>query len=318
MILAVALLFSVVFQFVAAVIAVSLIRQTRFNFSWVLISVAFILMAVRRLSELIEVWQSGFMKVGSPFASWTAVAISVFILVGVIYIQQIFRIQRRIDDMQRENEAKVLSAIIKTEETERQKFAKELHDGLGPLLSSVKMALSALKPGERKSENQKILDNTSRLIDESLSTIKEISNKLSPHVLNNFGLHKAVKSFIERMGPSGKPRVKVNSNIENVRFDYNIEVVLYRVIGELISNTINHADAGEVNIDLNYDRNHLTLDYFDNGKGFDPEEVLNAHTGMGLSNIRSRIKSIDGTLNVMSNPDEGVFISIAVKTGKHA
>jgi len=317
MVLVIALTFSVVFQFVAAFFAVSLIRQTRYNFSWVMISFAFLLMAIRRLMELLKVWESGLMLVEKPFASWSAVAISVFILIGVIYIQRIFKIQRQIDQMKYENEAKVLSAIIKTEETERQKFAKELHDGMGPLLSSIKMALSALVPDKNHKGNLVILENTNKLIDESLSAIKEISNKLSPHVLNNFGLQKAVKSFIERLESTNKLHIKVNSNIEDVRFDYNIEVVLYRIVCELITNTINHSGANEVNIDLNYDKNQLTLDYFDNGKGFEPEKVLSSDTGMGFSNIQSRIKSINGTLNVISNPEEGVCISVAIKTKKH-
>jgi len=313
----IALILAVVFQFVAAFISIGLIRHSRYNFSWVMISVAFLLMAIRRLLELLKVLESGFMLVERPFASWSAVAISVFILIGVIYIQRIFKIQRQIDQMKYENEAKVLSAIIKTEETERQKFAKELHDGMGPLLSSIKMSLSALVPDKNHKGNSDILVNTNKLIDESLSAIKEISNKLSPHILNNFGLQRAVKSFIERLESTNKLHIKVNSNIEDIRFDYNIEVVLYRIVCELITNTINHSGATEANIDLNYDHNHLTLDYFDNGKGFDTEKVLSSDTGMGFSNIQSRIKSINGTLNVISNPEEGVFISVAIKTRKH-
>ncbi len=313
----IALIFSMAFQFAAAVISISLIRQTKYNFSWVILSVAFLLMAFRRMVDLADVWRSGLWITGSPVSTWTAVAISVFILVGVIYIKRIFNLQKRIDDLKKQSESRVLSAIIKTEENERLKFSKELHDGLGPLLSSIKMSISALEAGSREPADKKILDNTSKLIDESVATIKEISNKLSPHILNNFGLLKAVRSFIDRIETPGNLQIKVNSNIEDTRFDYNIEVVLYRIICELINNTVKHADASEINVDLYYNDNRLTLDYFDNGKGFDTEKVLSLQPGMGYSNIQSRIKSINGTLDVVSNEDEGVCINVAIKTGKH-
>ena len=313
----VALIMAVVFQFIAAFIAISLIRRTKFNFSWVLISLAFLLMAVRRLIELLQVIKSDLIVVKNVYISWIAVAISVFVLIGLIYIKRIFNLQKKLDNLRKENESRVLSAIINTEESERQKFAKELHDGLGPLISSIKMAVSAIIPDRNQKKNQKIIENTHKLIEESISTIKELSNKLTPHVLNNFGLLKAVNSFIGRLELTNTLNIKVNSNIEDSRFEYNVELVLYRIICELITNTINHANASEVKIDLFYNQNLLTLQYLDNGIGFDTEKILSSHTGMGYSNIQSRIKSINGTIDMVSNLNQGICINIAVKTGKH-
>jgi signal transduction histidine kinase len=312
-----ALTISVVLQFIAAIIAVNLIRRTKYNISWVLISAAFLLMAFRRLVEVMDVWKADPRVTETPLSSWTAVVTSILMLVGVIYIRRIFNLQKRIDDMKRENESRILSAIIRTEESERQKFAKELHDGLGPLLASIKMAISALDGDRVGPGHRKILDNADHLIDESVTTLKEISNKLSPHVLNNFGLLKAVQAFIDRLEVPGSPTLKLNSNLKEVRFDYNIEVVMYRVICELITNTLQHAEATEVNIDLYHEKERLTLDYFDNGKGFDPQEVVGARSGMGFSNVQSRIKSLDGTIRVISNPNEGACISIVINTAPH-
>ena len=268
MTIVIALIIAVVFQFIAASLAISLIRYTKYNFSWVLISVSFLLMAVRRLIELMHVLRSDQLVIESAVNSWMAVAISIFILAGLIFIKRIFNLQKKIDDLQKENEVKVLSAILKTEEDERLKFAKELHDGLGPLLSSIKMAVSSLSPGRIEPGSRKILDNTNKLIDESVSVIKEISNKLSPHVLNHFGLLKAIDSFIERLEFPDTLSINVNSNLKDIRFDNNIEVVLYLIVCELINNTINHACAIKVNIYLYYDKTMLTLDYYDNWKCF--------------------------------------------------
>jgi signal transduction histidine kinase len=312
-----ALSLSVIFQFIAACIAISLIRQTRYNISWVLISAAFVLMAVRRILELSEVLHSVDRIAESPYGSWTAVAISVFMLAGLIYIQRIFKQQKRIDDLKRENESRILSAIIHTEEKERLTFAKELHDGLGPLLASIKMAVSALVSNKTEKSRKEILDNTNKLIDESVSAIKEISNKLSPHVLNHFGLLKAVRAFVDRMEWPDGFLIKVNSNLEEIRFDRDVEVVMYRVVCELITNTITHAEASEVNIDLFYDHGSLTLDYYDNGKGFETGEIPKIPPGMGLSNIQSRVRSIGGSFKVISGTDEGVCINVIINTRKH-
>lgn len=314
----IALTISVLLQFVAAIIAISLIRRTKYNISWVLISAAFLLMAFRRLLEVIAVWSRDSHLPETMFSSWAAVAISVLMLVGVIYIRRIFNLQKRIDDLKRENESRVLFAILRTQETERQKFAKELHDGIGPLLASIKMSVSSLVDERTGAGPRKILDNVDHLIDESVLTVKEIANKLSPHVLVNFGLLKAVRAFVDRLGESGPPTIRLNSNLELIRFDSHIEVVVYRIICELITNTLQHAGATEVNIDLYQEKDLLTLEYFDNGRGFKPEEVLGTSSGMGYSNIQSRIRSLDGSLKVLSNAGSGVNISMVIKASGHA
>ncbi len=311
----IALILSVFLQFAAAIIAISLIKRTRNNIAWWLISFAFLLMAIRRLMELFQVLESDSRMINGILSSWTGVAISLIMLVSLVFIKRIFNIQKRIDDLRKQNESRVLSAIIKTEEKERQHFAKELHDGLGPLLSSVKTALSALNRDTGTGDKRKILDNSENLINESITTLKEISNKLSPHILNNFGLLKAVNSFIGKLQINEKPKIIVNSNIENMRFSYNIEVVLYRVICELVTNTLKHASAGQINIDLFARSDTLTLEYYDDGIGFDPEDPESGQKGMGYSNIRTRIKSINGTYQVTANPDEGMNVQVSVNTG---
>jgi signal transduction histidine kinase len=267
-------------------------------------------MAVRRLFEFLQVIESERTIPDSMFNSWVAVFISLLVLLGVIFIRRIFNFQKRIDELRVKNESRVFSAIIKTEENERQKFAKELHDGLGPLLASIKMAVSSLLRSETKA-NKEIIANTDNLIDEAIISIKEISNNLSPHVLNNFGLLKAVKSFVDRLNLTGKLKIVVSSNLGNERYDYNTEVVLYRIICELVTNTLKHASATEVNIDLFTDNNRLIVDYYDNGIGFNTDS-LSEISGLGFSNIQTRVKSLNGSLKVFSHPNEGVNINISI------
>jgi len=228
------------------------------------------------------------------------------------FYKRIFNIQKQIEELRKQNESRILSAILKTEEKERQSFSKELHDGLGPLLSSVKMAVSAVE--RDKTYNEGLITNAGKLIDESITTLKEVSNKLSPHLLKNFGLHKAIKSFINKLNVAETPVVHFNSNVETIRFSFNVEVVLYRVVCELISNTLSHAEANNVYIDLLQEENLLLLKYVDDGVGFDKKQLEEEITGLGYSNIRSRIKSLNGSFDFFTKPGDGIKVTVKIKT----
>jgi len=302
----IALILSVILQFAAAIIALSLVKRTRTNIAWWLISGGFLLMAIRRAFEILQVYDSDSRWISGFLSSWTGVLISVMMLLSLIFIKRIFNIQKRIEELRKQNESRVLSAILKTEEKERQHFSKELHDGLGPLLSSVKMAISAV--GQEREINHLILLNAEKLIDESIATIKEISNKLSPHVLTNFGLYRALKSFIQKLQVSEGPAVYFNCNLENRRYSFNLEVVLYRVVCELISNSLKHANAKNIYIDLLQDELYISLKYIDDGIGFNEQKINEGLKGLGYSNIRSRINSLNGTFDIHTEPGEGVQI----------
>ncbi|MBN1340275.1 MAG: sensor histidine kinase, partial [Bacteroidales bacterium] len=306
----VALIISVVLQFAAAIIALSLVRRTRTNIAWWLISGGFLLMAFRRFFELLQVYDSHSRLITGMLSSWIGVLISVVILLSLIFIKRIFNIQKQMDDLRKQNEARVLSAIIKTEEKERQHFATELHDGLGTLLSSVKMTISAIGPDGDKSG--KFTANAGKLIDESIASLREISNKLSPHVLNNFGLLKAVKSFIKNLAVIDAPAFHLNSDLNGKRFSYNIEVVLYRIVCELISNSLKYAHAKNIYIDLFSDEKAISLHYIDDGIGFDTDLLEKEHKGMGYSNISSRVRSLNGTFDIFSVPGEGINATVQI------
>lgn len=309
----IALIISIVLQFAAAIIALSLTRRTKTNIAWWLISIGFLLMAIRRVFEFFQLSESESRLVTGLLSTWTGVAISILMLGSLIFIKRIFNIQKRMDQLRKENESRVLSAIVRTEEKERLNFSKELHDGLGPLLSSVKMAISASRINEKSENGNTVLKNAEKLIDESITSLKEISNKLSPHVLNNFGLKKAVKSFISRLPASGTLTINFNSNLEERRYTYNLEVVLYRIICELISNSLQHSNARNVFITLMDDNQLLKLDYLDDGIGFDEAILETTNQGMGFANIRSRVKSLNGSIDIYTVPNEGVRVNVVIE-----
>jgi signal transduction histidine kinase len=310
MFIQVALIISVLLQFGAFFIIISLIKKTKFNISWIAISIGFLLMAIRRLIEFIDIINIEQSDKQDFVNSWIAVLISLLMFIASFYIRRIFSLQGKIDKMRRENEAKVLSAIIKTEEKERKKFAKDLHDGLGPILSSIKMAISAINKKIVGETNKEIIDKTENAVDDAITSIREISNNLSPHILEQFGLAKAIKTFTDSIITKENLEIITSFNLDEKRYNYNIEVVLYRIVGELITNTLKYASASKVEISLFHYEKEITLFYSDNGIGFEIEDT--SSEGMGLPNIVSRVKSLDGEIEMHSKPKHGFFLKIKI------
>jgi signal transduction histidine kinase len=314
MIIKSALAMAVLLQLFAAITAISLIKRTKYNISWIVLTVALLLMAGRRVFELIPLISNIEESLVATTGNWIGVGISVLVAIGIIFIKKIFKYLEQLDSYRTKTESRILSTIISTEEKERRRFAKDLHDGLGPLLSAIKMSISSLSQKITDATDHKVINNAETMVNEALSTIKEISNNLSPHILDNFGLLNAVKSFAQQVSTSKTIDIDINSNLADTRFDRNVEVIFYRVICELISNTVKHAAAKSINIDLYLKEKTLSLYYYDNGVGFDLEEVMkNEYEGMGIPNILSRIKSINGIFEVEREKEKGVHITIEVK-----
>ncbi|WP_321345143.1 sensor histidine kinase [uncultured Draconibacterium sp.] len=310
MLLQIALFLSMIIQLGAATISISLIRRTRFNVSWILISAGFVLMALRRLFEVSLLFWDIHLVSKEEVNSWIGILISVLMMVGVIFIRQIFNLQDRIDEIQKENETKVLKAVIQTEEKSRQAFARELHDGLGPVLSSIKMTTSAIEMEKMDHPNRIIFERTCNATDEAINTLKEIANHLSPHLLKNYGLVKALDNFTQRLLVNSSIHLVLNNTIGIKRFGYDVEINVYRIICELLNNSVKHGKPDKIQIDIRGNDNILFVEYEDDGNGFDSKII--PHTGMGLENLNSRIKSLHGSINIDSRPGNGMKVKIQI------
>ena len=224
-------------------IAISLFKRTKFNSAWILISAGFFLLTIYRVIELFPAIHVGDLEKTYKVQVWLSFIISLAFAIGVFYIRKLFQFLRRVDNLRNEMEKRVLSAMIRTEEKERQRFAKELHDGLGPLLSVIKMLLSGFERNNAPEVNEKIKDNLKQAVDEAIESVREISANISPHILNNFGLRDAISSFVKKLRLDERMRIRFDTNLEKQRFPYNVEVIMYRVVCELLNNTLRHAGA---------------------------------------------------------------------------
>ncbi len=314
MILKILFVIAIILQFFAVGVAIKLTRVTKYNFSWMLLTIGFILMAIMRLVEFLPYVSPIKPQDYREIFVWGGVITSLAFAIGVFMIQKIFKYMKRVEDSRRLTEKMFLNAIIQTEERERKRFAKDLHDGLGPLLSTVKMSVSALSHLKYDDASREIVENTELVLNEAIKSLKEISDNLSPHILNNFGLVRALTNFANKINVTKTIRIKLESDLKDERFDSNVEVVLYRVICELINNTIKHAHAKKIDITMNKDGEYLSIVYKDDGKGFDVEKVIEqpASSGMGFSNIYSRINSLKGEIKVESEQKKGTLVTIKV------
>lgn len=314
MILKIIFVIAIILQFFAVAVALKLTRVTKYNFSWMLLTLGFILMAVMRLVEFLPYVSNVKPQDYREIYVWGGVITSLAFAIGVFMIQKIFKYMKRVEESRRLTEKMFLNTIIQTEEKERKRFAKDLHDGLGPLLSSVKMSVSSLAQMKHDEASREIVENTELAINEAIKSLKEISDNLSPHVLNNFGLVRALNNFANKINVTKTIRINLTSKITDERFDSNVEVVLYRVICELINNTIKHAQAKKIDISLTQEEDFLNIVYKDDGKGFNVNKVIEqpGSSGMGFSNIYSRINSLKGEINIESEHRKGTLVTIKV------
>lgn len=204
----------------------------------------------------------------------------------------------------KEIQHKIFNTIIETEEKERQRLASDIHDEIGPLLSSLKVYIELLNQSQDESKQAYIKNQLQKLIKEVITNVREVSNAISPYLLNKYGLNIAVKSFL------GNAENIINStfksNMKDERFPFKIETVYYRIIKELFNNTIKHANAKSISIKLNYNEDKLVLIYEDDGMGLDQKFLFDLKSsGMGMHNIINRIKSINGKYKFCENLKKG-------------
>lgn len=300
-------------QTLATIAAIRLVRLTKYNSIWILLIIGMAAMSVTRYGQYVQTFvDDSTAKAPNELYIWLDAVASLCIAVGVLYAHKLFTYIGHLDHQRKLTNKRILTAVLRTEEKFRSRYSRELHDGMGPLLSSAKMSMSVLAKRAEDEENRELIASTSAVIDEAIRSLREISNNLSPQVLNDFGLVRGITNFINKNPQLRTIEMRFDTNLRKERFDHDIEVILYRVICELINNSLKHSGCTKIKLDLQlvYDRIYLT--YSDNGRGFDTQAV--ADYGMGMSNLTSRIHSLGGTIEITSQPNNGMAASIVVST----
>lgn len=211
------------------------------------------------------------------------------------------------------NEQKLRSAsILEGQERERKNIARELHDGLGQMLTALKFNFEAIQGGKSKKEQEK-LQELKNLLRETIQETRRISFNLMPNVLNDYGLLSAVKHLTDQMGKHSDINIIFESTWENQRLGKTVEINLYRIIQEAVNNAVKYAEADEVKIAMDEINGFLRIEVRDNGKGFDPSDKKKvSRSGNGIVNMQERTDLINGEFRIQTAPGEGTRIFIKV------
>ena len=213
---------------------------------------------------------------------------------------------------QRKAEERAISAIIEGEERERQRIAKELHDGLGQYLSASNMNLKSVY--EDLEEIPDSLNSTFeaglRFLKHAISETRNISQNLLPKAIQDYGLELAAESLTNHLRKSHKIDVYFYSNLDGVELPDKVQINLYRILQEALNNATKHANPTKIEVQISYSEGEVLLSIEDNGTGFDTNEI--SSEGIGIRSMKTRVGAMSANLDIVSNKGRGTIISVVV------
>ena len=221
--------------------------------------------------------------------------------------------QQKLDKVLKAQELAGIDAMIEGQEKERQRIANDLHDNLGSLLATIRLHFQNLKvkKDRLKEEEDRIMKQTDDLIDEAYQQVRTIAHAKNAGVPAKEGLVPAVKNFARKVSASDKIVIEVVDQEMSDRLENSMEIAIFRIIQELITNIIKHSGATEAAIYLTDHSASINILVEDNGRGFDPEKIQ-PKEGMGLNSIRKRVEYMDGEMDVDAAEGKGTTINIHI------
>ncbi len=219
--------------------------------------------------------------------------------------------QQQLIQLKQEQQLSVADAVLRGQEDERRRLARDLHDGLGGMLSGVKQTLNGMKGNQILSETaaaglSQVIDD----LDRSIGELRHIARNMMPEALVRFGLRDALQDYCDHVQLTSALKVNFQAfGFDADRLPQQTEVILFRIAQELLNNIVKHAGATTVLVQLLRDGNRLNLTVEDDGKGFDAEQLKNA-PGVGWLNIQSRVNYLNGSLDLRTAPGQGTSVSI--------
>jgi signal transduction histidine kinase len=221
--------------------------------------------------------------------------------------------QLKIAELEKEKQLTATEAVLKGEEQERTRLAKDLHDGLGGMLSGIKYNLNAMKGNMIMTpDNALAFERSVDMLDSSIQEMRRVAHNMMPEVLVKFGLDTALEQFCSDINQSGALKINYQSmGLKDAAIEQITAITIYRIVQELINNTIKHAVASTALVQVNKSDGTLSVTVEDNGKGFDTA-LLSRAKGIGWTNIQHRVDFLKGKLDVQSGMGKGTFVHIEI------
>jgi len=223
--------------------------------------------------------------------------------------------QQRVTELETAAQLAATEAVLQGEERERGRMAKDLHDGLGGMLSGVKFSLHSMRSNlVMTSDNAVAFERSLDMLDSSINEMRRIAHNMLPEALIRYGLDTALQGLCNDISSSWPLEVRYSSiGLENLQLEQTKAITLYRIVQELLNNSLKHAQAHKAIVQLTRIENQLSLTVEDDGSGFDPQQLTTTR-GMGWTNIQNRVYLLNGKLDIDSGKGRGtsVFIEIAL------
>ncbi|HTL09406.1 MAG TPA: ATP-binding protein [Chitinophagaceae bacterium] len=234
------------------------------------------------------------------FGTIGMLTLTVGLIVFIIFHQRkVIRYQGTLQRMEQDQQRMLLNASIRLQEEERQRLAADLHDDAGPLLATARLYLNENLVNMDKASQLQSIYNAKQIIDDTIQLIRNISHSLMPPTLKNFGLESAVNDLFQKISGSGSLNASCRFHDYKERLKTEDELILFRVLQELVNNILKHSNASFIHVTQNINGDKFFLRLHHDGRGLtqaDFEKLNKSPVGLGLKNIQSRLKLLSGNI----------------------
>jgi len=218
----------------------------------------------------------------------------------VMHQRKVIRYQNKLQQMEQEQQKILLNASIKLQEEERQRLAADLHDDAGPLLATARLYLNENLVNQDKATQLQSIFQARQIIDDTIQLVRNISHSLMPPTLKNFGLESAINDLFQKISGSGAINASSRFHEYKERLKGEKELIIFRVVQELINNILKHSNASFIHLTQNVHGDKFYLRIHHDGRGIiqsDFEKLNKSNVGLGLKNISSRLRVVQGNIN---------------------
>src|SRR5689334_3012413 len=243
------------------------------------------------------------------------------ILFIIFHQRKVIRYQLKLQQMEQEQQKILLNASIRLQEEERQRLAADLHDDAGPLLATARLYLNENLVNQDKSTQLQSIYQARQIIDDTIQLIRNISHSLMPPTLKNFGLESAINDLFQKISGSGSINASSRFHDYKERLDGEKELIVFRIIQELINNILKHSHSSFIHLTQNMHGSNFIIRVHHDGKGIiqsDFERLTKSKAGLGLKNITSRLKVAQGKINFEKDPSQTYYkVTIEIPNDEH-
>jgi two-component system, NarL family, sensor kinase len=218
--------------------------------------------------------------------------------------------QQKITELEKEKQLQAVDAMLQGQEEERSRLAKDLHDGLGGMLSGVKLSFNNMKENMiLDADNTQRFEKSINQLDNTIAELRKVAHNLMPESLSKLGLKTAIEDYCSSLQSSSGCSIIYQQMGNNIELSTIASVNIYRIIQELVNNAVKHAQPKQILVQLTKTANKVLISAEDDGKGFDTN-VLKNSKGIGISNITNRVQYLNGTIDIQSTPGKGTAFNI--------